>query len=60
MYVFAAHGARLNKLAAEGLDIIRLDIGEPDEPPPTFIIDALEEFGAQPEEPRVRWLRRPS
>jgi LL-diaminopimelate aminotransferase len=41
MYVFAAHGARLKKLAAEGLDIIRLDIGEPDAPPPDFIIDEL-------------------
>jgi aspartate/methionine/tyrosine aminotransferase len=40
MYVFAAHGARLKKLAAEGLDIIRLDIGEPDAPPPAFIIDS--------------------
>ncbi|MEZ4767051.1 MAG: aminotransferase class I/II-fold pyridoxal phosphate-dependent enzyme [Caldilineales bacterium] len=48
MYVFAAHGARLNKLAAEGLDIIRLDIGEPDEPPPAFIIDALEESARNP------------
>lgn len=41
MYVFAAHGARLRKLAAEGLDIIRMDIGEPDAPPPAFIIDEL-------------------
>lgn len=48
MYVFAAHGARLNKLAAEGLDIIRLDIGEPDEPPPSFIIDALETSARNP------------
>ena len=48
MYVFAAHGARLNKLAAEGLDIIRLDIGEPDEPPPGFIIDALEASARNP------------
>jgi LL-diaminopimelate aminotransferase len=41
MYVFAAHGARLKKLQAEGLDIIRLDIGEPDAPPPAFIIEEL-------------------
>ncbi len=41
MYVFAAHAARLRKLASEGLDIIRLDIGEPDAPPPAFIIDEL-------------------
>ncbi len=42
MYVFAAHAARLRKLAAEGLDIIRMDIGEPDAPPPAFIIDELD------------------
>lgn len=48
MYVFAAHGARLRKLAAEGLDIIRLDIGEPDAPPPSFIIDELERSARNP------------
>ncbi|MEA3338058.1 MAG: aminotransferase class I/II-fold pyridoxal phosphate-dependent enzyme [Chloroflexota bacterium] len=42
MYVFAAHGARLRKLQSEGLDVIRLDIGQPDMPPPDFIIEALE------------------
>jgi LL-diaminopimelate aminotransferase len=48
MYVFAAHGARLRKLAAEGLDIIRLDIGEPDAPPPAFIIDELDKQARDP------------
>ncbi|MCB0252679.1 MAG: aminotransferase class I/II-fold pyridoxal phosphate-dependent enzyme [Anaerolineae bacterium] len=48
MYVFAAHGARLRKLAEDGLDIIRLDIGEPDEPPPAFIIDAMEASANNP------------
>lgn len=48
MYVFAAHGARLRKLAAEGLDIIRMDIGEPDAPPPAFIIDELEKQARDP------------
>ena len=48
MYVFAAHGARLKKLAAEGLDIIRLDIGEPDAPPPAFIIDELDKQARDP------------
>ncbi|HSN76985.1 MAG TPA: aminotransferase class I/II-fold pyridoxal phosphate-dependent enzyme [Anaerolineae bacterium] len=48
MYVFAAHGARLKKLAAEGLDIIRLDIGEPDAPPPAFIIDELSKQARDP------------
>lgn len=49
MYVFAAHAARLRKLAAEGLDIIRMDIGEPDAPPPAFIID---ELGVQSRNPK--------
>lgn len=48
MYVFAAHGARLRKLAAEGLDIIRLDIGQPDMPPPGFIIEALQKAASDP------------
>lgn len=48
MYVFAAHGARLKKLAAEGLDIIRLDIGEPDAPPPDFIIEELSRSARNP------------
>jgi hypothetical protein len=41
-------GARLRKLAAEGLDIIRMDIGEPDAPPPAFIIDELEKQSRNP------------
>ena len=48
MYVFAAHTARLRKLAAEGLDIIRMDIGEPDAPPPAFIIDELSKQAHDP------------
>jgi LL-diaminopimelate aminotransferase len=48
MYVFAAHGARLRRLAAEGHDIIRMDIGEPDAPPPSFIVDALSESAQDP------------
>ncbi len=48
MYVFAAHGARLKKLAAEGLDIIRMDIGEPDAPPPAFIINELDKQARDP------------
>lgn len=48
MYVFAAQGARLRKLAAEGLDIIRMDIGEPDAPPPAFIIEELAKQSRDP------------
>jgi len=41
MYVFASLGARIRQLQAEGVDIIRLDIGSPDMPPPDFITEAL-------------------
>ena len=41
-YVFAQVGRRLRELEAEGKDIIRLDIGSPDLPPPAFIVEALE------------------
>jgi LL-diaminopimelate aminotransferase len=40
-YVFAQVGRRIRELAAEGKDIIRLDIGSPDLPPPDFIVDAM-------------------
>jgi LL-diaminopimelate aminotransferase len=40
-YVFAALGAKLKALEAQGMTIIRLDMGSPDGPPPDFVIDAL-------------------
>jgi LL-diaminopimelate aminotransferase len=40
-YVFAQVGQRIRQLAAEGKDIIRLDIGSPDLPPPEFILEEL-------------------
>jgi LL-diaminopimelate aminotransferase len=40
-YVFARVGRRIRELTAEGKDVIRLDIGSPDLPPPDFIVDAL-------------------
>lgn len=40
-YVFARVGRRIRELTAEGKDVIRLDIGSPDLPPPDFIIEAL-------------------
>jgi len=48
MYVFAALGKRLKKLQAEGLDVIRLDMGSPDGPPPDFIIEALAQSASDP------------
>lgn len=40
-YVFAQVGRRIRELMAEGRDIIRLDIGSPDLPPPDFILEEL-------------------
>lgn len=40
-YVFARLGERIRELAAQGKEIIRLDIGSPDLPPPDLIIEAL-------------------
>ena len=40
-YVFARLGRRISQLASEGHDIIRLDIGSPDLPPPDFITEAM-------------------
>ena len=40
-YVFAQLERRFRELAAQGRDIIRLDMGSPDLPPPDFIIDAM-------------------
>ena len=40
-YVFAKLGRRILEMKSEGRDIIRLDIGSPDLPPPGFIIEAL-------------------
>lgn len=49
MYVFAALGARLKTLQAQGLDIIRLDVGSPDAPPPGFIVQSLGEAIQKPD-----------
>ncbi len=48
MYVFATLGARLKALQAQGLDVIRLDMGSPDAPPPEFIVQALESSAQDP------------
>jgi LL-diaminopimelate aminotransferase len=45
-YVFAALGAKLKALEAQGQTIIRLDMGSPDGPPPDFIVAALAESAA--------------
>jgi LL-diaminopimelate aminotransferase len=47
-YVFASLGERLKELAAQGRDVIRLDIGSPDLPPPDAITDALYRSAQKP------------
>ena len=40
-YYFASLGEKINQLKSKGIDVIRLDIGSPDLPPPQEIIDTL-------------------
>jgi LL-diaminopimelate aminotransferase len=40
-YPFAGLEQRLRELKARGQDIIRLDIGSPDLPPPDFVVEAM-------------------
>jgi LL-diaminopimelate aminotransferase len=47
-YVFAGLEKRLAELAAAGKDIIRLDIGSPDQPPSPQIIESLYESAKDP------------
>jgi LL-diaminopimelate aminotransferase len=48
IYFFAALEARVKSLQAQGVDVIKLDIGSPDGPPPDFIIDALVKSAGDP------------
>src|SRR3990172_11117506 len=40
-YFFADLGKRITYLRAKGVDVVRLDIGSPDLPPPGFILEAM-------------------
>ncbi|MBC8097913.1 MAG: aminotransferase class I/II-fold pyridoxal phosphate-dependent enzyme [Armatimonadetes bacterium] len=40
-YVFAAIGEQLRLMEAQGIDVIRLDIGSPDLPPPAHVVEEL-------------------
>jgi len=40
-YIFAILGQRIQEMLSRGLDVISLDIGSPDLPPPEAVIDAL-------------------
>lgn len=48
-YVFARIGRRVRALQAQGIDVIRLDIGSPDLPPAPEVVAALEAAAARPD-----------
>lgn len=47
-YIFSVISDRLRQMSAEGIDVIRLDIGNPDMPPPDVVVEALERSAYQP------------
>ena len=48
-YFFAELGKRVNKLRAEGKDVIRMDMGSPDLPPADEVIEALVATAKRPD-----------
>jgi LL-diaminopimelate aminotransferase len=46
---FASLGEKINTLRASGVDVINLDVGSPDMPPATHIVEALVDAARQPE-----------
>ncbi len=47
-YAFAVIEQQIRAMVAQGKDVIRLDIGSPDMPPPPAVIDALSESASHP------------
>ena len=47
-YVFAGLEKRLAEVSAAGMDVIRLDIGSPDQPPAPHIVEALHRSAQDP------------
>ena len=48
-YFFASLGKKIAQLKANGMDVIRIDMGSPDLPPSDFIIDKLVSESRKPE-----------
>ncbi|MFN8529585.1 MAG: aminotransferase class I/II-fold pyridoxal phosphate-dependent enzyme [Anaerolineae bacterium] len=48
VYPFAALTQRVRELNAQGFDVINLDIGSPDMPPPEVVVGSLAESAADP------------
>lgn len=47
-YFFADLGKRIASLRAKGADVVRLDIGSPDLPPPGFILESMFDSASKP------------
>jgi LL-diaminopimelate aminotransferase len=47
-YIFAVLGQRIQELTSRGIDVISLDIGSPDLPPPNHVINALDRSARNP------------
>ncbi|MFN2272059.1 MAG: aminotransferase class I/II-fold pyridoxal phosphate-dependent enzyme, partial [Anaerolineae bacterium] len=48
-YPFARWAAQVNAVRADGLDVIRLDIGSPDLPPEGDVVETLYQSARQPD-----------
>jgi LL-diaminopimelate aminotransferase len=48
-YIFSIVGSRLDRLRAEGVDVINMGVGSPDLPPPNEVIEALYEASLRPD-----------
>jgi len=48
-FYLATLDARIREMQAQGIDVIRMDVGSPDLPPPQHIIDALAGSAAKPD-----------
>ena len=48
-YIFAVLNERLRTMEAEGIDVIRLDIGSPDMPPPDVVVEKLYSAAQNPD-----------
>lgn len=48
-YPFATLGQRISEAEAAGHDVIRLDVGSPDQPPPDAVIQVLTEVAQRPD-----------
>jgi LL-diaminopimelate aminotransferase len=48
-YFFADLAKRIGVLRAKGMDVVRLDIGSPDLPPPGFILEGMFEAASKPD-----------